>query len=164
MTSFEIRASNIVTAIEAAHMRISDFGYDDDPIEESISRINGMFITWLTSCEEARHQSNDSKASFVKSVIEKLPENDDPEWPTYIEPKLSCTLRQRTEAYWGIRIAYTHADGEINLISNRMNRAFAENVPNIFDGANIADGKLMVQGISSHVAIRTFVQLRDVLQ
>ena len=102
MTDFEIRANNIATAISASHQRVEHFGYSDDPAKESVSRIYGMFITWLTACEEARHQN-----SYSKSVISALPNIDDPNWKTYISPAPTSTLKQRIESLW-VYVLYSH--------------------------------------------------------
>lgn len=54
MSDFEIRANNMVTAIETAQQRVEDFGYSNDSPAETVSRIVGMFVTWLTACCQAR--------------------------------------------------------------------------------------------------------------
>ena len=79
MSEFEIRANNVRTAIETASHRVDDFGCSDDPILESVSRVVGMFITWLTACEEARLHG-----SFYSKVINQLPINDVPNWATVL--------------------------------------------------------------------------------
>lgn len=157
MTDFEIRANNIATAISASLHRIEDFGYKDDPPIESVSRIYGMFITWLTACEEARHQG-----SFSKSVIARLPDQDNPNWDTYILPPPTSTLKQRATALWGIRIAFTHGDGDLDLIKP-TNRAYAADAPNHLPGASVVGNRLVLNREIEHTAIRTMVQLRAVL-
>ncbi len=122
-----------------------------------------MFITWLTACEEARMQKVKLNAKFRQDIIDKLPEQDDPIWNTYIEPRPSSTLKQRTEALWGIRVAFTHADGEIDLINDARNKEFAENSPKHIPGVRIFKGKLDLSGCNLHTPIRTVVQIRDVL-
>ena len=158
MSEFELRANNIATAIGASRGRIDDFGYGDDPTNESVSRIYGMFITWLTACEEARHPH-----SYSKSVIDALPDHDDPDWKVYISPRTGWTLKERAQALWGIRIAFTHGDGEINLISNSKNKSYAINSARIFKGVSIENNRLVINGAIEHVAIRTMVHIRDVL-
>ena len=164
MSDFEIRANNIETAIQSARERVVDFGYSDDSPEEAVSRVVGMFITWLTACEEARQQESNGSASFTRNVIQALPVEDDPNWDTYLQPPPSSTLRQRAEALWGIRVAYTHGDGDIELITNLNNKEYAKNAPNILRGVSIQDGKLILNEGVYHEAIRTMVQIRDVLQ
>jgi len=158
MSDFEIRANNIHIAIETAGHRVDDFGYSDDSTHESVSRVIGMFITWLTACEEARLQG-----SFFSKVINQLPANDDPSWDTYIMPQPSTSLKQRVEALWGIRIAFTHGDGDINLITNQNNKNFALNAPNILDGVSIENNVMILNENIYPVAIKTMVQIRDVL-
>ncbi len=163
MSNFEIRANNIQTAINTTRNRIEDFGYEDDSAEESVSRVIGMYITWLTSSEEARQQSINSNATFRKNVIDVLPTNDDPSWDHYIEPAPTSTLKQRAEALWGIRIAFTHGDGDIDLITNTTNKNFALNAPSVFNSVSINSNKMMLNESIYHTAIKTMVQIRDVL-
>lgn len=163
MSDFEIRANNIATALEGAKNRVKSFGYEEDTPEEADSRIIGMFITWLTASEEARHANSNGSASFKKDVIDKLPAIDDPSWKNYIEPKPSSTLKQRAEALWGIRVAFTHGDGDINLIKNQINNDYALSVPNIFDRVKIENNKIVLNRSIIHQAIRTIVQIRDLL-
>jgi len=73
MSDFEIRANNIETAIQCAGDRVEGFGYSDDAPEETVSRVVGMFITWLTACEEARQQETNSNASFAKKCNTSSP-------------------------------------------------------------------------------------------
>lgn len=164
MTDFEIRANNIVTAIEVARHRVEDFGYSQDSPEETDTRVVGMFVTWLTACEEARQQTLIPNASFTKNVINALPIQDDPKWNTYIMPLPTSTLRERAEALWGIRVAFTHGDGNINLITNSQNKQYARNSANIFDAVTIHGSRLVLHGGIYHPAVRTMVQIRDLLK
>lgn len=161
MSDFEIRANNISTAISVARQRVKDFGYDDDSSEASESRVVGMFITWLTASEEARQQAVNSNASFKKSVIDVLPLQDDINWDSYLSA--NTTLRQRAEALWGIRVAFTHGDGNIDLITNTTNRAYVLNAPNVFSNIKIENNTLVLTNSIFHQAIRTMVQIRDVI-
>ena len=164
MTNFEIRANNIEIAISDARRRVEDFGYSDDSPNETVSRIAGMFICWLTACEEARFQNIYPKATFRSHVIDALPNVDDPNWKTYIKPKTSSSLKQRAEALWGIRIAFTHADGDTTLINNLTNKTFAQNAPHHIPGVTLeSTGRLNLAGCNLHTPIRTIVQLQDVL-
>ena len=97
-----------------------------------------MFVTWLTSCEEARHQ-----AGYSQSVIAALPDTDDATWGTYISPQPSSTLKQRAQGLWGIRVAFTHGDGELSLISNTTNRTYAGASPNYLPGVNTTVNPLL---------------------
>lgn len=163
MTDFEMRANNIEVAISTVRQRVEDFGYPHESPDETVSRVVGMFICWLTACEEARFQDIGAGATFRTAVIDALPTVDDPNWDTYIMPKPSSSLKQRAEALWGIRIAFTHADGDTNLISNSTNRAFAQNAPLHIPGVALENGKLNLSGCNTHTPIRTIVQLRAVL-
>lgn len=158
MSDFEIRANNIATAISTSSQRISDFGYEEDAPEEAVSRIYGMFVTWLTACEEARHQTG-----YSQSVIAALPDNDDPNWSQYIAPAPTSTLKQRAQALWGIRVAFTHSDGDLNLITNTTNNGYANDAPNHLPGVSISNDRLIITEAIQHTAIRTMVQLHDVL-
>lgn len=163
MNDFEIRANNIKTAIESASFRVDQFGYSEDATKETVSRVVGMFITWLTACEEARQQYIQANATFTKNVINMLPTSDDTGWDTYIIPPPSSTLRQRAEALWGIRVAFTHADSDISLITNTKNQHYASNSPNIFNSVTLQGNKLQLNEGLYHEAIKTIVQIRDVL-
>ncbi|MBM0744314.1 hypothetical protein JOY44_22320 [Phormidium sp. CLA17] len=163
MSDFEIRANNIMTAIEIAEHRVSNYGYSDDPPEETVSRVIGMFITWLTACEEARQQVVNGNASFTRNVIEALPVDDDPNWDTCIMPPSNSTLKERAQALWGIRVAFTHGDGDITLIKNTQNRQFAINSQSQLMGVSIQNNKIYLRETVCHIAIRTMVQIRDVL-
>jgi len=158
MSDFEARANNIATAICASRDRIEDFGYGDDPVDEAVSRIYGMFITWLTSCEEARHEKG-----YSESVIAALPDQDDPNWRVYMKPLPKGTLKQRAQCLWGIRVAFTHGDGEIASIQNIKNRTYAENAATILPGVSLENNRLLLNRAIEHTAIRTMVQIRDIL-
>ncbi|MDD5298336.1 MAG: hypothetical protein PHU46_15645 [Rhodocyclaceae bacterium] len=151
------------TAIGGARSRVEDYGYGDDPAHETESRVMGMFITWLTACEEARFQAANPRASFRRDVINALPTQDDPSWGTYILPQPTSSLRQRAEALWGIRIAFTHGDGDTLLITDQVNRSFAQDAPGHIPGASLTNGRLHLTNGIFHTAIRTVVQIRDVL-
>ena len=160
MSPFEVRANNIEVAISAARERVKDFGYEDDPPEETVSRIIGMFVTWLTACEEARLNK-----PFTEGVIKALPQTDDPNWQPYIQPPPSSTLRQRAEALWGIRIAFTHADGDTGMIENLRNRTYAEDAAKHIPGVVLGPDKKLRLGMNvCHTAARTIVQVQDVIR
>lgn len=165
MSDFEIRANNYVTAIGAAKWRVEDFGYDRDPAEEVTSRVYSSFVTWLTACEEARaqHRLSIDSASFKRHVIDQLPDVDDPSWDVYIRPVPISTLKQRACALWGIRVASCHGDGDTNLVASKVNRAFALSAPAHLSGVELRGSKLYVSGAVTHEAIRTIVQIQDVL-
>jgi hypothetical protein len=163
MSDFETRANNVQTAIDGARYRINEFGYSQDKTDESVSRIIGMFITWLTSVEEARHQDENLNASFRRNVINRLPNIDNPEWKDYLNPKPITTLKQRASGLWGIRVAFTHGDGDIELIKNADNKIFAQQSSEYFESVSIHDNKLILNEGIMHTAIRTIVQIQDVL-
>lgn len=157
MDSFELMANDIEIALRGAKARIESFGYNDTSSSESNSRVVGMFITWITATEE------DRLGAFALNVINALPVNDDPNWDSYIEPKPIATLRQRAESLCGIRIAYTHSDGDISKISNQNSQNFAHNAPQHLPGVSLNGNQLMLTDKLYHTAIRTIVQLRAVL-
>ncbi len=163
MTDFEIRANNIEVAIAGARHRVADFGYRDDPTEEAVSRVIGMFICWLTACEEARLQGSVSGASFRHNIIDALPICDDPAWDAYIQPPPTSSLRKRAESLWGIRIAFTHGDGDTRLIQDQINRRYAQDAHQHIPGVVLVNGKLNLAGCNCHTPIRTIVQIQDVL-
>ncbi len=159
MSAFETRAHNIVTALQATRHRVEAFGYSEDPVNESVSRVFRMFLTWLTACEEAR-----LGGSFHSKVIDLLPDVDDSGWETYIMPKPESTLKQRVQAIWGVRITFTHGDGDIDLITNLRNRDYALNSIKHLPGTKIDNGKLYLSSSVSYTAIRTIVQVRDIIK
>ena len=163
MTDFEVRANNIEVAISGARHRVDEFGYEDDPSEEAVSRVIGMFICWLTACEEARLQGSVPGASFRRDIIDALPLADDPEWDSYIQPPAASSLRKRTESLWGIRIAFTHGDGDTRLIRDDTNRNYALDAPQHIPGVVLVNGKLNLAGCNCYTPIRTIVQIQDVL-
>lgn len=158
MCPFEIRANNIVIALETAGQRVDDFGYQDDPTIETVSRTVGMFLTWLTACEEAR-----LGGPFSEKVIKRLPEVDDQSWGTYILPKPESSLKNRIKSIWGARIAFTHADGEIDLITNFTNKGYALEAEEYLPGVKIENGKMYLNENVFHTAIRSIVHVRDIL-
>lgn len=163
MTDFEVRACNMETAIEGARHRVAEFGYESDSPDEAASRLIGMYICWLTACEEARRQQANPNASFRSDVINVLPISDDPSWQTFIEPRPSSTLRQRAESLWGIRIAFTHGDGDIALIRDRTNQRFAQDAHLHIPGVTMSGTKLILSSCNLHTPIRTIVQIQAVL-
>jgi len=98
-----------------------------------------------------------------KNVIQALPVEDPPNWETYIMPPPNSTLRQRAESLWGIRVAYTHGDGDISLITNQTNKKYATDAPSYLQGVLLKNNKLILNGGVYHEAIRTIVQIRDLL-
>lgn len=163
MSDFEIRANNILEGIRSARHRVEGFGYAADSAENSECRIVGMFITWLTACTEARFHEDGQNHNFRNSVIDKLPDIDDPNWKIYIQPTPKASLKERVKALWGVRIAYTHGDGFISKIKSTSNKEFAQNSPFALDGVSIDGDFLKVNFGVCHVAIRTIVQVQDLL-
>lgn len=163
MSDFEVRANNMETAIAGAMDRVAEFGYESDSPGEAGSRLIGMYICWLTACEEARRQLANPNASFKSDVINVLPTADDPSWQTFIEPRPSSTLRQRAESLWGIRIAFTHGDGDIALIRDRKNQQFAQDAHLHIPGVTLRGTQLILSGCNLHTLIRTIVQIQAVL-
>jgi hypothetical protein len=153
MSDFEIRANNIKTAIEDSRSRVTHFGYDDDAPTESVSRVVAMFITYLTTCEEARHIDNNIDASFSRDVLAKLPEQDDPSWGVYIQPIPTSSLKKRVESLWGVRVAFTHGDGNLSRIKNARNKRFAEDAPLHLPGVSVVNGEMTINESVYHVAI-----------
>jgi len=163
MTDFEIRANNIFTGIQDIRSRIENFGYNDDNPVNGVSRIMGMFITYLTACEESRQNSLGRNGGFTLTVISNLPDTDDPSWPTYIEPAPTSTLKDRAKALWGIRIAFTHGDGDVMQIKNMTNRQYAIDAATILPGVSLNGNQLEITEGVSHYAIRTISQIHDQL-
>jgi hypothetical protein len=163
MTDFEVRANNMATGISGARCRVAEFGYADDSPDEATSRLIGMFICWLTACEEARRQLTNPSASFKSDVINFLPSSDDPNWKIFIEPRPASTLRQRVESLWGIRIAFTHGDGDTDLIRDRTNKKFAQDAHLHIPGVAMRGTQLILSGCNLHTPIRTIVQVQAVL-
>ena len=122
MSDAEIRARNIEIGISAVGYRVEQFGYPEDPANESASRVLAMYVSYLTACEEARHMRTNPNASFSNDVLKKLPDIDDPSWKNNMNPAPQSSLKRRAESLWGIRIAFTHCDGNVDLIKSATNR------------------------------------------
>ncbi len=162
MSEFEQYANDLWTGIQVADRRVQDFGYNVNP-SETMSQTIGMFITWLTATEEVRQNSLGNSGYFTQTVIEVLPETDDPNWNSYIdEPK--GTLKQRAESLWGIRIAFTHGNGDIELIISPRNKEYARNAENFLPGVELRGNTLKLNSSISNHAIRTIVQIRELLE
>jgi len=158
MSEFEQIANDVVTAIETAESRISDFGYGP-ATDEAVSAVNAGLVTWLISSEERR-----LNGSFRTKVLDQLPNNDDPSWQTYISPAPAHSLKRRLEALWGIRIAYTHTAADVTMISNARNRQYAIDAPRYINGCELRNNILMINKLDFHTTIRSIVQVRDVLR
>lgn len=163
MSDFETRANNIETGIRGVRSRVEQFGYSDDEAAESVSRVVAMFVTYLTACEEARHIQNDINASFSREVLDKLPDIDEPSWGSNIRPVPTSSLKKRLESLWGIRVAFTHGDGDLSLIRSLRNKQFAINAPLHLEGVAVHQNIMTLNEGIFHVAIRSVVQLREIL-
>jgi len=161
MSTFELIANDIVTGIATSADRIRDFGYEED-IEKSLSGIYSMFVSWLIGYEEERQTDLGRGTSFTKTLIQNLPDHDDPSWESYIMPAPSTTLKKRCMDLWGVRIAFTHGNGNIDRILDQKVKRWAENID--IRGVRLEDRRLIVNGGISHYAIRTIVQVQDVLK
>jgi hypothetical protein len=161
MSDFEVRANDIWTGISTVKNRVEDFGYASGG-NETMSNVIGMFITWLTASEEVRQNSLGKIGSFTSTVIKELPEDDDPSWKKYIGKPLG-TLKQRTKSLWGIRIAFTHGNGDIDNITNPVNKEYARLAVKFLPGVKL-DGTILElnSSISNH-AIRTIIQIQELL-
>lgn len=157
MSDFELIANDIETGINSAGMLIDDFGYNHDR-RYSISCIQASVVSWMTSYEERR-----LGGSFPDVVINRLPDSDDPRWANYITPPPTATLKQRMEAMWAIRIAYTHSAGFVSGISNATNRARAMSAPLYIPGCRIDGDLLDCSNISLHTCTRSIVHVQDLL-
>lgn len=157
MSEFELIANDIKTGIEMADLRIADFGYDHDR-RYAKSCIQASVVSWMTAYEEHR-----LGGSFPSVVIDKLPDTDDPNWGSYIMPPPNVTLKNRMEAMWAIRIAYTHSAGYISGISNNTNQTRATQVPHHMQGCRIDGDLLDCSGLSLHTCIRSIVHVQDLL-
>lgn len=162
MSEFEIRANNIWTGIQNSENRIKDFGYESEDPYDLMSQIIGMFITWLNATEEVRQNSKGNSGSFRTTIIDKLDEDDDPNWNSYLAESKG-TLKNRVKSLWGIRIAFTHGNGDISLIKNDINREYAKNSKKYLPGIELKNNKLKLRGFIIHHAIRTIVQVRDII-
>jgi hypothetical protein len=165
MTPFEVRANNVVTAIEASRWRVNEFGYEDDQASEAVSAVFASYVTWLVACEEARaiERLKKERVSFRRDIVEALPEADLIHWDTYIQPVPKSSLRQRMAAIWGLRVAFTHSDGTLSKIADQRNKELAADAPRHLDGLIEKDGKLDASQLSLHLVTRSFVHLRDIL-
>lgn len=158
MSEFELQANDIETAIQTVDDRIRDFGYGVGTIG-AVSAIKAGFLIWCISEEERR-----LGGGFPYVIIDQLPEEDDEGWASYIIPPPKSSLRHRMESYWGIRIAFTHAGSLISSIKNKQSRAYAQAAPNHIEGCQIVDDLFDISRLDTHTLIRSFVQVRDLIQ
>ena len=159
MSNFEIKANDLWTGISVVEHRVKDFGYSETPEDSkaAMSNVIGMFITWITATEEVRQNSIGNKGSFSKTVISVLPNLDDKTWKSYLDsPK--GTLKERAESLWGIRIAFTHGNGDIDRIKNKTNKEYARNAANFLQGVVLDGNMLKLNSSISNHAIRTIFQ------
>lgn len=165
MDDFEQEINDVITAIEVAGDRIKEFGHKTSPqeIEITVSKILASYICLLVASEEARAVEHERESHFVRGVIDHIPTIDDPNWKTYIADENLSTLKNRLIALWGIRIAYTHSDGNINHINNEYSRNAAIDAPNHIRGASLKGDYIILNNSSLHATHRTIVQVRDIL-
>ena len=103
------------------------------------------------------------RAQRYRHVLpDELPENDDTSWTKYINEPLG-TLKQRAEALWGIRIAFTHGNGDIENITNPANKEFARLAEKYLPGVKLNGTTLELNSNISNHAIRTIVQIKELL-
>lgn len=161
MSEFEIRANDVWTGISGSSYRIENFGYSENPCE-TMSNILGMFIIWLTAAEEVRQNSLGNNGSYRTNVINQLPDVDDEDWPDYLNNPMG-SLRERARSLWGIRIAFTHGNGNIDNVTDSINREYARRAEEFLPGVTLNNQILVLNpGISNH-AIRTIVQIQSIL-
>jgi hypothetical protein len=154
---------NLSSAIGHADHRTASYGYPDDGRTSSVLR--AAFVTWLVACEEARAQvrTNDPKASFVKYVVEALPNSDDLNWEQTNSEGFPSSLKNRMQGLWGIRIAFTHSDGDVSKIVNLKNKAWAQSAHLHVKGVSMSGNVIDMSGADLHYIHRSFAQLQTVL-
>jgi hypothetical protein len=164
MSAFEVRATDMALVVQRARQVVEDWGHEPSEARAVASNAIAMFVCWLTAVEEARHRTRAKVPSFSKHVIERLPAVDDPAWSTCVMPKPSASLRQRAEALWGIRIAFTHANGDTDGIESAVNKRFALSAPARIPGVQLDGTRLDLSSCGLHLPIRTVVQIQEVLK
>ena len=157
MTPFERLANDIVVGIELSRDRIEDFGYQEDT-QYALSCINASLIIWLTASEEKR-----LGGAFRDCVVDQLPDQNDPAWGHNIRPIPGTSLKERMQALWGIRVAFTHGAGDLTRLSNRQNRLWAESATRIVPGCQLSGDLLNCSGMNFHLPIRSIVQVQEIL-
>ncbi len=164
MTAYDYELMfNLSLVIGHADHRTETSGFPDSGKTSTVLR--AAFVTWLVACEEARAQirTNDPKASFVRHVIEFLPDDDDPAWEQTNSVGFHASLKNRMRALWGIRIAFTHSDGDILKIGSSNNREWAGFAHLYVKGVTMNEDIIDMSQADLHYIHRSFAQLQTVL-
>ena len=154
---------NLGLVIGHADHRTETCGFPDNGKTASVLR--AAFVTWLVACEEARAQirTENPTADFVNQVINVLPDLDDPSWQQTNADGFTAPLKDRMRSLWGVRIAFTHSDGDISKISSARNRAWAENARFYLNGVSLDNGRIDMSVADLHYIARSIAQLQSVL-
>ena len=154
---------NLSLVIGHAEHRTDTCGFPDGGKTSTILRAS--FVTWLVACEESRAQNrtNDQNASFVKHVIEALPVCDDPNWEQTNSEGFHASLKNRMQGLWGIRIAFTHSDGDVSNILNLNSKTWAQSAHLHVKGVTMRGSVIDMSGADLHYIHRSFAQLQTVL-
>lgn len=168
MTPFESLARDMLEGVNTASKRIEQFGYLNlastsytaDDLSTAVSGIHAGILIWMTSHEEER-----LGGSFMSSVVNQLPTVNHSTWPRIVGTPGSTqpVVRRIMESVWGVRIAYTHANGKVAQIQSRQNQAFAQSAPSVLTGCVDRNGWLDISGLDFHPIIRSFALLQSVL-
>jgi hypothetical protein len=155
---------NLSLVIGHADHRTETCGFADSGKTSTVLR--AAFVTWLVACEEARAQirTNDPKASFVKHVVEFLPDDDHPAWEQTNSEGFHSSLKNRMQGIWGIRIAFTHSDGDVSKIGNLKSKAWAQSAHSHVKGVAMSGNMIDMSGADLHYIHRSFAQLQTVLK
>jgi hypothetical protein len=154
---------NLGLVIGHAEHRTKTCGFLDNGKTASVLR--AAFVTWIVACEEARAQlrTGNPSADFLNQVINALPDLDDPTWEQTNSDGFHSSLKYRMKSLWGIRIAFTHSDGDTAKICNTRNRTWAESAHLHINGVTMKSGQIDMSGADLHYIATSFAQLQTVL-
>lgn len=155
--------SNLSQVIGQAKNRTENYGYPDGGRTASV--LKAAFVTWLVACEEARAQdrTGNLNANFVKQVVEVLPDDDDPAWEQTSSEGFDAPLKNRMQSFWGIRIAFTHSDGDVSKIGNLNSKLWSQSAHLHVNGVKMNGNVIDMLSADLHYIHRSFAQLQMVL-
>jgi hypothetical protein len=160
-SSFWIRADNLQTAVQTAHHRVAEFGYGgEEGGRQAASDVAAMYVVLLIACEEARAERRGyDRPSFVDHVVRQLPDQDEID---HSEPMLTSSLRRLAESLWGVRVTFTHSDGQLTQLRAQSHQ-WAERAPSHIRGVTASGHQLEIDGGIMHPALRTIEAIRATL-
>lgn len=156
MVDFWERAENMQMIARKATL-VDGFGYGGPHgAETAMHDLTAMYVVWLTSMEEGRAVRRGFQNGFVLDVINLLPDSATAD---HNEPMLHSPLKKCAESLWGLRIAITHGDCQLDK-TGKTNRQRAAAAPKHFEGVEITGNRLALSPPLMHLGLRTIEAIR----